>query len=90
MRNTSRNLEKQPLRVVLQDYPCDLRRESYHPNWILTCLEAATTGYGRKIKQEIQGATPINRPAHLGSMTSRMKALTSKSIWFQCRSKAED
>ena len=79
MRNTSRDLGENHLQEVLGTYVCDLKRGGHHPNGIKVCLDAAATRYGRNIKEEINGGTPINRPAHVGSKTRRLKALTGGS-----------
>ena len=90
MRNTSRELQENHLISILEDYSCDLKRGGYHPNWINTCLEAACTGYGRKVKSEIEGGEPVNRAAHMGARGRRIKALTGKSTWFQGGAKNSD
>ena len=46
------------------------------------CLESATTGYGRKVKEELGGGTPINRPEHVVRRGRLIKKLTGKSTWF--------
>ena len=90
MRNTSRELPQDHLEEILQDYACDLRRGGYNNKWIRTCLDAASTGYGRKVKEEVEGRQPtINRPAHIGARGRRLKALIGRATWFQ-KSRKED
>ena len=61
----------------------DLRRGGYSKKWVMNCLDSAMKGYIRKVKAEIEGGIPINRPESHGRKARRVKKLVGKSSWFK-------
>merc|ERR1711954_240187 len=83
LRNTSRELPVSTVEQVLRDWSLDLRRGGYSQKWVMNCLDSAMKGYIRKVKTEIEGGVPINRPESLGRKARRIKKLVGKSSWFK-------
>ena len=54
--------------------------------FIANFLRSATNGYKRMIELELKGETPVNRPAHLGAKSRRVKKILAKSSWFKKKS----
>ena len=89
-KNTSRELPKDSIEIIIRDYSNDLKRGGFSVSWVREALRSATIGYSRMIKGELLGEGKINRPEHMGRTSRRHKKLLGKATWFQKAGKANE
>ena len=46
-------------------------------------LESAAKGYTKIVNLELDGIQPVNRSAHIGAKSRRVKKIMAKSSWFK-------
>ena len=82
-KNTSRDLPPSHITEILETYISDLRRGGFKDEWISMTVNAGITGYGRMVKNEIEGKCPVNRSEKFSFTSRRFKKLCGKQSWFK-------